>query len=321
MKKIISILFLIYFVFSVWIIHADNSTTMTNSKKVEERLKQYNKLVNNYSKKVITITSKFIEENREEELKEKYEKILDKLDEVKVSIDKSRSIYAWILKITIDKISKVTKDQITALDKSISKSKNSAGETTSLPPLTEEEKEQIIDISSKNDTSYNSNTYHETWRRLESTGEYTRVESAAVAMRTSFNDWFKFCANFPGDLYGEKHKYMVEYYNAQSPTANEYKNKIKMKTKNYFSNTSDGEKIRKGFWRLRKCSQYLYRLDQQYGFTQSDIQALYERLYPWEKYRQYTKTIFENYTWSDGMINFPVSLEAYIQYHHEGKFE
>jgi hypothetical protein len=180
--------------------------------------------------------------------------------------------------------------------------------------LSVEEEGKIIEESIEWNVKHTSLELEDQRKKLEQSGKYTEAEASAISMNTSNWDGFKFCANFPGDLYGEEHKYMVEYYDAQSQSANEFKTKIANKIKDYYTRQEVWIKLT----RIRKCAQELYNIDKAYGFNQSQIQSLYEKLY-WETYYQYSETIFERYTDSEtGIITLP-SLEAYVDLHQQGK--
>jgi hypothetical protein len=91
---------------------------MDISKKVEAKKKIYDNIVEQYSIKINQITALYITKNKEEILIEKYNDILDKISDIRVSIKNSTSIYKGILVLTLNQLEDVTGGQIVVLEDS-----------------------------------------------------------------------------------------------------------------------------------------------------------------------------------------------------------
>ncbi len=279
-------------------ISPDMKQAIENSKKVEAKKLKYEKTLVKATDLISKITNKYISLNKEELLIEKYENILVKLEKIKEKSEKDTSIYRGVTLDFLDDIFNLMDHQMVKLNESIEKkSKNSSNYSSWEDP---KKTEDIVEKT--NNEKQGPSEQFSNFKKLEENG-VPKKEAVLLSFQTEHGDWFKFCANFPADVY--TNDALRNYEDSQSDVADAYKGLKNTYYKNYYTDRM----VRYNSARIQRCVRQMYVYYQNYGIKQSDVKVIYEKHFG--KYVEYTTPFY-----LEGVQ--PEDIEEYIENHHEG---
>jgi len=269
------------------------ATAIEISKKVEAKQKSLAKSFGKFANKIVAMSNVAMQNGTEKKLETKYEGIMIRIDNLLIKHADSTSIYKWITLNLLEDLKVLFREESHKINMSAFQ-REKDNEST----LTETQKKIVKEVSVSASTKTVSVSEQRDNKNELINNWVSKNEATILSNQTSAWDSFKFCANFPAEVYTDNSMRM--YRNAQSPVAKEY---YAFMVK-YFKNVFTDAVANRNWGRIQQCVSLMYSHYLYHDLTQDKIKELYERTYN-EEYTPYTTPFY-----LEGVQ--PENIEAYI---------